>query len=107
MVLFQFLIQEKSATIVLVIDEKHLQHVHFLACISGFRSLSKNWGNIVWLSRTESVYDFSVASADVLPGEKSPTQESLKAFDLRQCHLFVTVEHAIFSPLRPYKLNIP
>lgn len=54
-----------------------------------------------------------MASADVLPGDKSPTQESLKALIygtgiyLSPMHASSEVAHKIFSSLRPYKLNIP
>jgi hypothetical protein len=66
--------------------------------------------------RTVSVYDFSeesIASADVLPGNKSPTQESLKALiygtgiDLSPIHASLPVVHSIFSSFSPYKLNNP
>ncbi|RVX01620.1 hypothetical protein CK203_017394 [Vitis vinifera] len=78
-----------SAPIVLVIDEcldeAHLQH------------LQKD----------------SFASADVLPGDKSPTQDSLKSLIygtgiyLSAIHASLPVIHTIFSSLRPYKLNLP
>lgn len=49
---------------------------------------------------------------NVLPGDKSPTQESLKALIygtdiyLSPMHASSEVAHKIFSSLRPYKLNI-
>ncbi|CAN4117897.1 unnamed protein product [Withania somnifera] len=50
---------------------------------------------------------------NVLPGDKSPTQESLKALIygtdiyLSPMHASSEVAHKRFSSLRPYKLNIP
>ncbi|KAK2995412.1 hypothetical protein RJ640_029044 [Escallonia rubra] len=61
-----------------------------------------------------ALYDFSeesVASADVLPGNISPSQESLKALIYRTgiylapIHASLPVAHSIFSSLLPYKLN--
>eukprot|EP00262_Sarcandra_glabra_P014420 TRINITY_DN4223_c0_g1_i1.p1 TRINITY_DN4223_c0_g1~~TRINITY_DN4223_c0_g1_i1.p1 ORF type:complete len:616 (-),score=93.16 TRINITY_DN4223_c0_g1_i1:259-1902(-) len=54
-----------------------------------------------------------MASADVLPGDKSPTQDSLKALIygtgiyLSPIHSSLPVTHTIFSSLRPYKLKLP
>ncbi|KAK4727304.1 hypothetical protein R3W88_032221 [Solanum pinnatisectum] len=55
----------------------------------------------------------STQMRNVLPGDKSPTQESLKALIygtdiyLSPMHASSEVAHKIFSSLRPYKLNIP
>lgn len=109
-----------SAPIVLVIDEcldePHLQHLQssLHAFVDSLHPSTKL--GIVSYGRTVSVYDFSeesVASADVLPGDKSPTQEQLKALIygsgiyLSQMHASLPVAHAIFSSMRPYKLNFP
>ncbi|KAI4340976.1 hypothetical protein MLD38_025759 [Melastoma candidum] len=109
-----------SGPIILVIDEcldePHLQHLQgslhaFVDSLSPTTRIG-----IVLYGRTVSVYDFSeesVASADVLPGGKSPTQESLKGLIygtgiyLAPMHASLPVAQAIFSSLRPYKLNIP
>ncbi|KAJ0053291.1 hypothetical protein Pint_00762 [Pistacia integerrima] len=109
-----------SAPIILVIDEcldePHLQHLQsslhaFVESIPPTARIG-----IILYGRTVSVYDFSedsIASADVLPGDKSPTQESLKALlygagvYLSPMHASKQVAHDIFSSLRPYKLNIP
>ncbi|KAB1200432.1 Protein transport protein SEC23 [Morella rubra] len=109
-----------SRPIVLVIDEcldePHLQHLQssLHAFVDSLHPSTKL--GIILFGRTVSVYDFSevsIASADVLPGEKSPTQESLKALIygsgiyLSQIHASIPVAHVIFSSLRPYKLNLP
>ena len=109
-----------SAPIVLVIDEcldePHLQHLQssLHAFVDSLPPTTRI--GIVLYGRTVSVYDFSeesIASADVLPGNKSPTQESLKALIygtgiyLSPMHASLPVAHAIFSSLRPHKLNIP
>ncbi|XP_031279748.1 protein transport protein SEC23-like [Pistacia vera] len=109
-----------SAPIILVIDEcldePHLQHLQsslhaFVESIPPTARIG-----IILYGRTVSVYDYSedsIASADVLPGDKSPTQESLKALlygagvYLSPMHASKQVAHDIFSSLRPYKLNIP
>lgn len=109
-----------SAPIVLVIDEcldeSHLQHLQsslhaFLDTLPEPTRIG-----IILYGRTVSVYDFSeesIASADVLPGDKSPTVEALKALIygtgiyLSSIHASLPVAHTIFSSLRPYKLNIP
>ncbi|XP_015891797.3 protein transport protein SEC23 A [Ziziphus jujuba] len=108
-----------SAPIVLVIDEcldePHLQHLQssLHAFVDSLPPTTRI--GIILYGRTVSVYDFSeesIASADVLPGEKSPTQESLKSLIygtgiyLSPMHASLPVAHAIFSSLRPYKLNI-
>lgn len=74
-----------SAPIVLVIDEcldePHLWHLQgslhaFVDSLSPTTRIG-----IILYGRTVSVYDFSeesTTSADVLPGDKSLTQESLK-----------------------------
>ncbi|KAJ1393340.1 Zinc finger, Sec23/Sec24-type [Sesbania bispinosa] len=109
-----------SAPVVLVIDEcldePHLHHLQssLHAFVDSLPPTTRL--GIVLYGRTVSVYDFSeesVASADVLPGDKSPSQESLKALIygtgiyLSPMHASLTVAHSIFSSLRPYKLNIP
>ncbi|XP_010035379.2 protein transport protein SEC23 [Eucalyptus grandis] len=109
-----------SAPIVLVIDEcldePHLQHLQ--SSLHAFvDSLSPTTRiGIILYGRTVSVYDFSeesVASADVLPGDKSPTQESLKALIygtgiyLSPMHASLPVAHTMFSSFRPYKLDVP
>lgn len=109
-----------SAPVVLVIDEcldePHLQH--FQSSLHAFvDSLPPTTRlGIVTYGSTVSVYDFSeesIASADVLPGNKSPDQESLKALIygtgiyLSPMHASLPVAHSIFSSLRPYKLDIP
>nr|CAD1829698.1 unnamed protein product [Ananas comosus var. bracteatus] len=54
-----------------------------------------------------------MVSADVLPGSKSPTQDSIKALIygagiyLSPIHASLPVAHTIFSALRPYKLSLP
>nr|XP_043606971.1 protein transport protein SEC23 isoform X2 [Erigeron canadensis] len=109
-----------SAPIVLVIDdcldEPHLQHLQsslhaFLDSLSPTTRIGIiSYGSVV------SVYDFSeesVASADVLPGNISPSQESLKQLVygtgvyLSPIHASLPVVHSIFSSLRPYKRNLP
>lgn len=108
-----------SAPIILVIDEcldePHLQHLQssLHAFVDSLPPTTRI--GIVLYGRTVAVYDFSeesIASADVLPGNKSPTQESLKALIygtgiyLSPVHASLPVAHTIFSSLRPYKLNI-
>ncbi|KAJ8748690.1 hypothetical protein K2173_008135 [Erythroxylum novogranatense] len=109
-----------SAPIFLVIDdcldEPHLQHLQSsLHAFADALSPTTRIGIILY-GRTVSVYDFSeesMAYADVLPGDKSPTQESLKALIygtgvyLSPMHASKEVAHRIFSSLRPYKLSIP
>ncbi|XP_057439149.1 protein transport protein SEC23 A [Lotus japonicus] len=109
-----------SAPVVLVIDEcldePHLHH--FQSSLHAFvDSLPPTTRlGIVLYGRTVSVYDFSeesIASADVLPGDKSPSEDSLKALIygtgiyLSPMHASLPVAHSIFSSLRAYKLNIP
>ncbi|CAL9782278.1 unnamed protein product [Musa acuminata subsp. burmannicoides] len=98
------------------LDEAHLQHLQgslhaFVDSLSPATRLG-----IITYGRTVSVFDFSegsVASADVLPGDKSPTQESLKALIygtgvyLSPIHASLPVMHIIFSSLMPYKLKLP
>ncbi|THU50474.1 hypothetical protein C4D60_Mb06t20610 [Musa balbisiana] len=109
-----------TAPIFLVIDEcldeAHLQHLQgslhaFVDSLPPTMRLG-----IITYGRSVSVFDFSegsVASADVLPGDKSPSQESLKALlygtgiYLSPVHASLPVVHTIFSSLRPYKLNLP
>ncbi|KAG8653351.1 protein transport protein SEC23 [Manihot esculenta] len=108
-----------SAPIVLVIDdcldEPHLQHLQssLHAFVDSLPPTARI--GIILYGRTVSVYDFSeesMASADVLPGDKSPSQESLKALIygtgvyLSPMHASKEVAHQIFSSLTPYKLNI-
>ncbi|CAH9069568.1 unnamed protein product [Cuscuta epithymum] len=107
-----------SAPIVLVIDdcldESHLQHLQssLHAFVDSLPPTTRL--GIILYGRTVSVYDFSeesIASADVFPGNKSPTQESLKALIygagiyLSPMHASLPVAHSIFSSLRPYNLN--
>ncbi|KAF7153816.1 hypothetical protein RHSIM_Rhsim01G0000300 [Rhododendron simsii] len=109
-----------SAPIVLVVDEcldePHLQHLQssLHAFVDSLPPTTRI--GIVLYGRTVSVYDFSeesIASADVLPGSKSPTQEALKALIygtgiyLSPIHASLPVVHLIFSSLSPYKLNNP
>ncbi|XP_057508913.1 protein transport protein SEC23 A [Actinidia eriantha] len=107
-----------SAPIVLVIDEcldePHLQHLQgsLHAFVDSLPPTTRL--GIVSYGRTVSVYDFSeesISSADVLPGNKSPTQESLKALIygtgiyLSPIHASLSVAHSIVSSLSPYNLN--
>ncbi|KAJ4825562.1 hypothetical protein Tsubulata_006496 [Turnera subulata] len=107
-----------SAPVVLVIDdcldEPHLQHLQssLHAFVDSLPPPARI--GIVLYGRTVSVYDFSeesMASADVLPGDQSPSQESLKALlygtgvYLSSMHASKEVAHRIFSSLRPYKLD--
>ncbi|XP_072975148.1 protein transport protein SEC23 A [Typha angustifolia] len=109
-----------SAPIFLVIDEcldePHLQHLQgsLHAFVDSLPPTTRV--GIISYGRTVSVYDFSegsMASADVLPGNKSPTQESLKGLIygtgvyLSPLHASLPVAHTIFSSLRPYKLSLP
>ncbi|GAB2227509.1 hypothetical protein Droror1_Dr00009331 [Drosera rotundifolia] len=109
-----------SAPIILVIDacidEPHLQHLQsslhaFIDSLSPTTRIG-----IISYSRTVSVYDFSeesVASSDVLVGDKSPDEETLKALIygtglyMPPIHASLPVAHAICSSLRPYKSNVP
>ncbi|XP_058083442.1 protein transport protein SEC23 A [Magnolia sinica] len=109
-----------SAPIFLVIDEcldeAHLQHLQSsLHAFVDSLSPSTRIG-IISYGRTVSVYDFtqgSLASADVLPGNRSPTQESLNALIygagvyLAPIHASLPVAHTIFSSMSPYKLKLP
>ncbi|KAL9263828.1 transport protein SEC23 A-like protein [Drosera capensis] len=109
-----------SAPIILLIDacidEPHLQHLQsslhaFIDSLSPTTRIG-----IISYSRTVSVYDFSeesVASADVLVGDKSPDEETLKALIygtglyMPPIHASLPVAHAICSSLRPYMSNVP
>ncbi|KAF5733427.1 protein transport protein SEC23 [Tripterygium wilfordii] len=109
-----------SAPVILVVDEcldePHLQHLQssLHAFVDSLTPTTRV--GIILYGRTVSVYDFSeesMASADVLPADKSPTQESVKALIygtgiyMSPMHASLEVAHKIFSSLRPYKLNIP
>ncbi|KAL9239791.1 hypothetical protein vseg_014078 [Gypsophila vaccaria] len=109
-----------SAPIVLVIDESldepHLQHLQssLHAFIDSLPPTTRI--GIISYGRSVSVYDFSeesTASADLLPGDKSPSEDSLKALIygtgvyLSPIHASLPVAHTIFSSFRPYKANIP
>lgn len=108
-----------SAPVFLVIDEcldeVHLQHLQ--GSLHAFvDSLPQNMRiGIITYGRTISIYDFSegsVASADVLPGGDSPSEELLKTLIygtgiyLAPMHASLSVAHTIFSSLRPYRLNL-
>lgn len=109
-----------SAPIVLVIDEcldeQHLQHLQSsLHAFVDSLSPTTRLGFVLY-GRTVSVYDFSeesVASADVLPGDQSPSEDALRALIygtgiyLSPNHASLPTAHAILSSLRPYKLNLP
>ncbi|CAK9145290.1 unnamed protein product [Ilex paraguariensis] len=109
-----------SAPVVLVIDEcldePHLQHLQssLHAFVDSLPPTTRI--GILLYGRTVSVYDFSeesIASADVLPGNKSPSRDSLKSLIygtgiyLSPIHASLPVAHTIFSSLRPFKLNLP
>lgn len=109
-----------SAPIVLVVDEcldeSHLQHLQssLHAFVDSLPPTTRL--GIIFYGGTVSVYDFSedaIASADVLPGNRSPAQESLKALIygtgiyLSPMHASLPVAHSIFSSLRPYKIDRP
>ncbi|CAJ1873166.1 unnamed protein product [Sphenostylis stenocarpa] len=109
-----------SAPIVLVIDEcldePHLHHLQssLHAFVDSLPPTTRL--GIVLYGRTVSVYDLSeesMASADVLPGDKSPSQESLKTLIygtgiyLSPMHASLAVAHSVFSSLRAYKVSIP
>ncbi|KAL4572906.1 hypothetical protein LXL04_019694 [Taraxacum kok-saghyz] len=109
-----------SAPIVIVIDdsldEPHLQHLQsslhaFIDSLSPTTRIG-----IVTYGKTVSVYDLSegsIASADLLPGHVSPSEESLKQLVygtgvyLSPVHASLPVAHSIFSSLRPCKTNVP
>ena len=89
-----------------------------LACICWFTSLdNENLEYIVWPHSIfwffGGIYSIHLLMCNVLPGDKSPTQESLKALIygtdiyLSPMHASSEVAQKIFSSLRPYKLNIP
>ncbi|ERN11132.1 protein transport protein SEC23 [Amborella trichopoda] len=109
-----------SAPIFLVIDESLdeavLQHLQssLHAFVDSLHPTTRI--GVISYGKTVSVYDFSeasVASADLLPGNKSPTQDSLKALlygtgiYLSPVHASLPVAHTIFSSLRPYNHNLP
>ncbi|CAA7400155.1 unnamed protein product [Spirodela intermedia] len=109
-----------SAPVFLVIDEcldeGHLQHLQgsLHAFVDSLPATTRI--GVITYGRTVSVYDFSeesAASADVLPGDRSPTQEFLKALIygtgiyLSPVHISRPVAHTIFSSLRPYGLRLP
>ncbi|KAG0475436.1 hypothetical protein HPP92_015122 [Vanilla planifolia] len=109
-----------SAPIFLVIDEcldeAHLQHLQ--GSLHAFvDSLPQNMRiGIITYGRTVSIYDFSegsVATAGVLPGASSPSEDALKTLIygtgiyLSAVHASLPVAHTIFSSMRPYKLNLP
>ncbi|XP_039847425.1 protein transport protein SEC23-like [Panicum virgatum] len=98
------------------LDEAHLQHLQgsLHAFVDSLPPTAKI--GIITYGRTVSVYDFSegaAVSADVLPGNKSPTHEALKGLIygtgvyLSPIHASLPVAHTIFSSLRPYQLNVP
>ncbi|OAY70337.1 protein transport protein SEC23 [Ananas comosus] len=98
------------------LDEAHLQHLQgsLHAFVDSLPPTTRI--GIISYGRTVSVYDFSegsMVSADVLPGSKSPTQDSIKALIygagiyLSPIHASLPVAHTIFSALRPYKLSLP
>ncbi|KAK4407868.1 hypothetical protein Sango_0367800 [Sesamum angolense] len=109
-----------SALVVLVIDEcldeQHLQHLQssLHAFVDSLPPTTRL--GIVLYGRTVSVYDFSeesTASADVLSGDKSPSEDALRALIygtgiyLSPIHASLPIAHAILSSLRAYKLNLP
>ncbi|KAL5700423.1 Protein transport protein Sec23A [Ranunculus cassubicifolius] len=109
-----------SSPVVLVIDqcldEAHLQHLQssLHAFVDSLPPTTRI--GIITYGRTVSIYDFSegsMASADMLPGDQSPTPESLKSLIygtgiyLSPVHASLAVAHTIFSSLSPYKLNLP
>ncbi|KAH9622266.1 hypothetical protein KSS87_001366 [Heliosperma pusillum] len=109
-----------SAPVIIVIDESldepHLHHLQsslhaFLDSLPPTTRIG-----IISYGRTVSVYDFSeesTASADLLPGHNSPSEDTLKALlygtgvYLSPIHASLPVAHTIFSSLRPYKSNTP
>ncbi|KAL8170374.1 hypothetical protein V2J09_022178 [Rumex salicifolius] len=109
-----------SAPIVLVIDEsldeQNLQHLQSsLHAFADSLPPTTRLG-VVSYGRTVSVYDFSedsTASADVLPGDKSPNEEALKSLMygtsvyLSSIHVSLPVAHNIFSSFREYRGHVP
>uniref|UniRef100_A0A1D1YAJ9 Protein transport protein SEC23 n=1 Tax=Anthurium amnicola TaxID=1678845 RepID=A0A1D1YAJ9_9ARAE len=98
------------------LDEGHLQYLQgsLHAFIDSLPPTTRV--GIISYGRTVSVYDFSegsTASADVLPGGRSPTQEFLKAMIngtgiyLSPVRASLPVAHTIFSSLRPYRQKLP
>lgn len=109
-----------SAPVIIVIDEcldePHLQHLQssLHAFVDSLAQTARI--GIVTYGRTVSIYDFSetgLASADMLPGSKSPSQDSLKTMIygtgvyLAPLHISLNVAHTVFSALRPYKGEHP
>ncbi|KAJ3669614.1 hypothetical protein LUZ60_011564 [Juncus effusus] len=98
------------------LDEPHLQHLQgSLHAFVDSLSPTQRVGFLTF-GRTVSIYDFSegsVVSADTVPGEKSPTQETLKpliygtGLYLSHMHASLPVAHIIISSLRPYRLPVP
>ncbi|XP_047970373.1 protein transport protein SEC23-like [Salvia hispanica] len=113
-------VSESRISIVLVIDEcldeQHVQHLQssLHAFVDSLPPTTKL--GIVLYGRMVSVYDFSeesVASADVLSGDKSPSEDALRALIygtgvyLSTVHASLSVAHAILSSLTPYKQKLP
>ncbi|KAH9313115.1 hypothetical protein KI387_028150 [Taxus chinensis] len=109
-----------SAPVILVIDdcldEPHLQHLQSSLHAFVNSLLPTTRIGIVTYGRTVSVYDFSesgLASADMLPGSQSPSQESLKTMIfgtglyLAPLHASLNVAHIVFSSLRPFRADQP
>lgn len=109
-----------SAPVILVIDEcldePHLQHLQssLHAFVDSLPPTTRI--GIVTYGRTVSVYDLSetgLASADMLPGGKSPSRESLKTMIfgtgvyLAPLHASLNVAHNVFSSLRPFRGDQP
>ncbi|KAL8139049.1 hypothetical protein V2J09_005050 [Rumex salicifolius] len=109
-----------SAPIVLVIDESldepHLQHLQssLHAFVDSLPPTTRL--GIISYGRTVSVYDFSeesTASADVLPGDKTPSEDTLKSLMygagvyLSSTHASLPVAHNLISSFRAYKAQIP
>ncbi|KAH9310868.1 hypothetical protein KI387_025903 [Taxus chinensis] len=109
-----------SAPVIVVIDERldepHLQHLQS-SLHAFFNSLLPTIRiRIVTYGCTVLVYDFSesgLASADMLPGSQSPSQESLKTMIfgtglyLAPLHASLHVAHNVFSSLRPFRGDQP
>lgn len=107
-----------SAPVILVIDEcldePHLQHLQssLHAFVDSLPPTTRI--GIVTYGRTVSIYDFcesGIASADMLPGNQSPSQESLKTMIfgtglyLAPLHASINVAHNVFSSLRPFRAD--
>ena len=98
------------------LDEAHLQHLQgsLHAFVDSLPATTRI--GIITYGKTVSVYDFSegsAASADVLPGDSSLTQEILKSLIygtgiyLSPVHASLPVAHTIFSSLRPFGKRLP